>query len=190
MCAFRNTAETWGAVARFFHWTIALLIVGLLVIGFIMGDMENGPEKFQMYMMHKSFGLLALALVVCRVVWRFTSTIPAPVAGTPRWQLLAAEAVHWALYALMLALPITGYLAHSFRGNPLPWFGVESLPVPSLTVQDKDMSHDFGELHEGLVTVLLIVLAAHVGAALFHHFIKKDAVLARMTPFISIPKKD
>jgi cytochrome b561 len=136
-----------------------------------------------MYMMHKSVGLLALLLLVLRVVWRLADKAPEPEPA-PKMQLLAASLVHWGLYALLLAMPVTGYLAHSFRGFPLPWFGVQSLPVPSLTANDPDLAHDFGELHEALVWVLLGLLALHIGAALFHHFVKKDRVLARMTPFI------
>lgn len=182
MSAMKNTTHSWGSIARSLHWLTALLILALLVVGFIMGEME-GQQKYQMYLMHKSFGLLALVLLVLRVIWRLADKAPAPEPA-PKLQLLAASLVHWGLYAMLLAMPVSGYLAHSFRGFPLPWFGVQALPVPSLTANNPDLAHDFGELHEALVWVLLGLLALHIGAALFHHFVKKDRVLARMTPFI------
>lgn len=180
---WRNTPEQWGKIAKTLHWSVAFVILVTLGIGLVMGEI-HGPERGTYYLFHKSFGLLALLLVLCRIVWRATNKPPLPMPGQPRWQILAAELVHWALYALMLAVPVLGYLVQSYSGRPMNWFGVEALPVPNLIAADQVQREAFGEIHETVAWGLVVVIAAHVGAALYHHFIRKDGTLARMTPFI------
>lgn len=192
MAQWRNTAERWGTIARLLHWGIAALILLLMIVGMIMGEMENSPEKFMVYTYHKSFGLLALALVICRIVWRLADPRPPLPATTPKAQVLLAELVHWALYGLMIAVPFSGYAAHSLRGFPLNLFGVDGLAVPSLITAApeaaQELAHDAGEVHETLAFLLIAVVLLHAAAAIAHHVVKKDPILARMTPFIRSPK--
>ncbi len=196
MANWRNTAERWGNIARILHWTIAVLIIGVFTAGLIMEDMANGPDKYWTFMMHKSFGLLVILLVICRLVWRLTNRKPRNLASIPWHMNVAAEITHWALYALMLAIPFSGWLVHSYANFPLNWFGIQGLAVPRLASLPASMGSDevhelvenTGELHGALAWLLMIVVAVHVAAALYHHFIRKDAVLARMTPFIREPK--
>lgn len=180
---WRNTPSSWGKMARLLHWSVALVIFIAFGIALVMEDVV-GPVRGQYYLFHKSFGLLALLLVICRIVWRATTKPPAPLPGQPRLQILAAEIVHWALYALMLALPLQGYLVQSYSGRMMNWFGMSFLPIPSLTAPDREMTELIGEVHEATAWLLAGVLALHIGAALYHHFVQKDATLARMTPFI------
>lgn len=196
MANWRNTADSWGSLARFFHWTIALLIIGLFAVGLIMEEMANGPDKYWTFMMHKSLGLLVILLVLCRLAWRLGSRKPKALASVPWYMNAAAEMVHWALYALMLAIPFSGWLVHSYANFPLNWFGIQGLAVPRLTTLPPGMSseevramvHDTGELHGALAWLLMLVVAVHAAAALYHHFVRKDPILARMTPFVKAPE--
>lgn len=182
---WRNTAEKWGAIARTFHWSIAAIILICFIVGLIMGEMENSPQKFSVYLMHKSFGLLVIPLALSRFVWRMANPVPKAMPGDPYWQVVIAELVHWGLYALMIAVPFSGWLMNSYYGMPLPWFGNEHLMVPALVTPDRDMAKEVAELHETLAWGIIALALAHAGAALYHHFIRKDAILARMTPFIN-----
>lgn len=186
--ALRNNLERWGSVARFFHWTIALLIFGLFVVGFVMEDL-GGENRRLAYNLHKSFGILVLALVVCRLIWRMGSVVPTPPASSLRWQVLLAELVHWGLYAAMLLVPVTGYLATSFGHYPFNLFMIEGARVPLLVGENKPLGEMISNVHAGAAFAFLGLLVLHIGAALYHHFIAKDAVLARMTPFVTVPKK-
>lgn len=196
MAIWRNTAERWGNIARIFHWTIALLIIGLFCVGLYMESMPNGMDKFMVYKMHKSFGLLVILLVLARLVWRLGSRKPKTIASIPWYMNAAAEITHWALYALMLAIPFSGWLVHSYANFPLNWFDIQGLAVPRLATLPDAMSadekfamtQDMGNLHGLLAYLLMAVVAVHAGAALFHHFIRKDPILARMTPFVKEPK--
>lgn len=179
-----NTPARWGTVARFFHWTLAALLLILIIVGLVMGDLPREDRMFA-FTMHKSFGLLALGLAICRFVWRMSDKPPAPLPGTPKSHVVSAEIVHWALYALMLAVPVAGYLSSSYGHYPFPFFMQPGLQVPLLTPENGSLRETWGDRHVLLVWILIVVIALHVGAALFHHFVKKDAILARMTPFIS-----
>ena len=180
----RNSTTRWGSVARFFHWVIAALILALLIVGFMMEDVTPGSKRL-FYTMHKSMGLLVLALVVCRLVWRMGSIVPAPLATMPRWQVVLAEAVHWGLYGVMLLLPVSGYLMTSYGNHPFDLFMVHGLSVPLLGEENKGLAQNFGMMHGALSSLLVGLLALHIGAAFYHHFIAKDAILARMTPLVS-----
>lgn len=134
----RSTPLRYGDIAIIFHWLIALLIIGLLVIGkYMTGLEENDPVRYELTQWHKSFGIAVLLLSVSRLAWRFTHKPPPEPASLPRWQKHVSGLVHLALYALMLALPITGWIMVS--ASPLNidtvLFGVIPWPhlPPSLT---------------------------------------------------------
>ncbi len=182
----KNSRQAWGSVARFFHWTIALLILGMFIVGYTMEDVAP-EDKLFVYTMHKSMGLLVLLLVVCRLVWRWANVRPS-LDRFPKWQVFAAESVHWGLYVCMFAMPISGYLMTSFANRPFNLFMDPALPVPMLTQTDMQLNALSRNVHELMAPLFLALLAAHIGAALYHHFIQKDEILARMTPFIRLPR--
>lgn len=184
----RNTAEKWGGVARTLHWLVAALIVAAIVLGVMREDVPQS-QLFLVLTLHKSMGLLVLALVLCRIVWRLGDKAPRPLPTMPRWQIVSAEIVHWALYGLMLAVPVTGYLMSSFGHYPFPFFMQEAWPVPLVLDRNPALQEVFSEVHETLAWVMVGVLVAHIGAALYHHFVAKDAILARMTPFVRVPRR-
>jgi cytochrome b561 len=177
----KNTADRWGSISQLLHWLIVLLIFALGAVGLIMVELPKSPKYFWVYDLHKSFGLTALALAVLRLGWRFYAGAPAPVAGTPHWQERIASVTHWLLYALVFAVPFSGWLFDSLSGlRPLRWFGL--FRVPKLMAPDQPMSELARDSHEWLFWMLIALVAMHAGAALYHHLVQRDATLARMLP--------
>lgn len=175
----RNSSERWGRVSIALHWLTAALILGLAAVGLLMTELPTSPFKIQVYALHKSFGLTVLALTVLRLLWRWAAGSPGDVPG-PRLQTLAAKGVHIALYALLFAMPLSGWLYNSAAGFPLRWFGVVALPK-LFTGYNPELKHLAGEIHETGFYLLAALLLLHAGAALFHHYIKRDDTLNRMT---------
>ena len=177
----KNTADRWGPVSQAFHWLIVLLIVGLAIVGLSMGELPKTPKYFWVYTAHKSIGLTVLALVVARLAWRVYAGKPEPVPGTPTWQQRIANITHWVLYAVILAMPLSGWLYDSASGlRPFLWFGLVN--VPKLVAPDEGLRDLAHEAHEWGFWVLLALVLAHAGAALYHHLFQRDATLARMLP--------
>jgi cytochrome b561 len=164
------------------HWLIALLIFAAFPLGLYMHDLPLSPHKLRLYSYHKWIGVTVFVLAVMRLSWRTTHRPPPLPATMPAWERLAAESVHYLLYALIFIIPISGWLMSSAKGMQTVWFGV--LPLPDLIGKDKELGDLLHEVHEMLNYALLGLLAAHVGAALKHHFIQHDDILARMIPFL------
>lgn len=178
----RSDRERWGSVIKALHWLMLLLVVGLATVGWYMKGLPNSPDKIEVYALHKSFGLTLLALAVLRLSWRtFIDRERPPLPpGMPTWQRFGAHASHVALYVLLFAIPLSGWLFNSAANFPLRWFGLFS--VPSLSGPDAALKAFAGAAHWALFWALCAVLAAHVGAALWHHFVRRDEVLRRMWP--------
>ena len=176
----KNTATRWGAVSQALHWVIVALIIGQGIVGLTMEDLRNGPDKIQVYALHKSFGLTILALVALRLSWRWFAGTPLPVAGTPRWQERIASLTHWGLYALLFAMPLSGWVLNSAAGFPLQWFGLFNLP--DIVGQNHDLHETAEDLHETMFLVLVALASVHAAAAFYHHLFLRDATLARMLP--------
>jgi len=178
--SLKNPRDRWGAVSQLLHWLIVLMILALGTVGLVMTDMRNSPDKVQLYLLHKSFGLTLLALVVLRLGWRLYAGAPHPVPGTPIWQERIAALTHGALYVLLFAIPLSGWVFNSAAGYPLRWFGMFNLPA--LAAKSQDLREVSGEAHELLFWALIALTVAHAGAAFYHHLIQHDATLARMLP--------
>jgi cytochrome b561 len=176
----RSNTDRWGAIAKAFHWTIALAILGNGVFGLLM-DLSRSPmQKINWLALHKSIGLTVLALALLRLLWRWFDGRP-PEEPSPRWQQWSARAVHILLYALIVAIPLSGWWFNSVTGKPLQWF--KQFNLPALAPKDDTLRHLAHGVHEYLFWFLLLVLVAHVGAALKHHVFDHDNVLRRMLPF-------
>lgn len=174
------------ATAKGLHWLMALLIFGLLALGFYMADLPLSPEKLQYFSWHKWAGVTVFLLVWLRLAWRVTHRPPAyPLAMTGMQQLLA-HAGHFALYGLMVIIPLSGWLMSSAKGVQTVWFGV--LPLPDLLPRDKALGKQLAELHSALNIGLLVLLGVHTAAALLHHLVLKDDILRRMLPLRFQPK--
>ncbi len=174
-----STGIRYTGVSKTLHWLIALLAFSQLAMGKFF-EVE-ADESGSLFDWHTPFGLSVLALMVVRLGWRLTHTVPALPGNTPGWQQVAARVTHIAFYVLLIALPITGWLLTSVDGDAVSffgWFTVPSLPVPA-----GEASEDFlEETHELLGNVLLVLAGIHVLAGLKHHYMDRDDVLRRMMP--------
>ncbi len=164
------------------HWLIALLIFAAFPLGMYMHDLPLSPHKLRLYSYHKWIGVTIFLLAVMRLSWRVTHRPPPLPATMPAWERIAAESVHYLLYILIFVIPVSGWLMSSAKGMQTVWFGV--LPLPDLVGKDKALGDFLLEVHETLNFTMLGLLFAHVGAALKHHFIQHDDILARMIPYL------
>lgn len=178
----RQSSATYAAGSVLLHWALALLLPAAFFLGQYMTDLKLSPTKLQLYSYHKWLGVTAFLLVIARVVWRLTHAAPAPLA-MPRWQHLVAETTHRLLYVLMLAIPLTGWLMSSAKGYQTVYLGL--LPIPDLLAKNVDLGDLLAGFHASLNQLLALLVVAHAGAALKHHFIDRDGVLRRMVPFLS-----
>lgn len=184
----RNDADRWGWVSLGIHWLTVVMVLGLVVVGLLMQELPNSLSKFQIYALHKSFGLTVLGLTVIRLLWRLVVGAPKPVPGTPRWQVIVAGISHGALYLVLLAMPISGWLYHSASGaipRQLEWF--KQFAVPSLSGRDEAVAEFALAAHEWLFLLLAALVTVHALAALKHHYIDRDRTLVRMLPLIKAP---
>jgi cytochrome b561 len=186
--AWRNSPQRWGHFAQLLHWTIAVLIIGLAIVGLTMDDLPNTPTKVKVFALHKSTGLTVLALVLLRLAWRFIDRRPPLPPGMPAWERLLAGTTHGLLYVAMLVMPLSGWLYNSASNFPLRWYGL--FRIPPLAGPDKELKHLAHEIHETTFYVLALLFALHLAGALKHHFIDKDPTLARMTPGLDPPGQD
>lgn len=171
----------YSAVARVLHWLVAGLIISQYVLAELAIYAEHANNvvgQLALLANHKSIGMTVLVLAMLRIVWRMFHRPPPLPDSIPGWQLIASNVTHWALYALIFALPITGWLMSSSFGYSVSWFNV--FTFPDLLVTDKAVAADLNQAHEWLGKLLLALAVLHVLAALKHHFIDKDDVLRRM----------
>jgi len=167
----------YGFTAKVLHWLIAAILVGQFALGWLMPPVRRGMEPGTGMHLHISIGIVVLALIVLRLLWRVSHPVP-PDPGLPRWQAAASTAVHWLLYLLVLANTLSGWFYASARGWTLTFFNV--LPLPALSAQGSPIGRAVGSLHENLVWVLLALVVIHVAAALVHAFVYRDQVMQRM----------
>jgi cytochrome b561 len=165
-------------VAIALHWTIAGLIIVNLAIGLLHESLL--PDTIPL---HKSIGMLVLILSVIRLLWRFTHRPPPLPATVRRWEKGLAHAVHWLFYALMILIPLSGWVftSASPKRHPLEFFGLFALPMFPVT-QDKEVSHVVAERHEQLAWLMIALILIHLGAALKHRFVDRDRTVDRMLP--------
>lgn len=172
------SAQQYTKTAALLHWSIAVLILANLVMGFVCGWLELSFEDTIMNL-HKVVGLLVLALSLLRLVWRLAHRPPALAYGGAL-QRKAAGAVHFALYALMMALPSSGWLITSSfpKRHPISvgLFDLPFLPV-SASLPRAILAHG---VHEVLSLAMLALVLGHILAALHHHFVLRDSLIARM----------
>ena len=179
--ALKSDATQWGSLAKFFHWTVVVLILVQATIGLVMVELPKRPTTIPVYSFHKSLGLTIFALAILRLLWRAFDRRPHEAPGIPHWQALGARAGHALLYLLIFAVPLSGWLFDSASSlRPLYWFNL--IRIPSL-VDKNDAIKEFAEgAHETLFWILAIVAAGHATMALIHHFHHRNETLRRMLP--------
>ncbi len=163
------------------HWLTVLLIIAAYVLATILEDMTLSPQKLKLYSWHKWIGITVLFLLPLRLLFRFLDPLDHR-AGLTALEVKASAAVHGVIYLLLIAVPMFGWLHSSAAGFPVVWLGV--LPLPDLVGKDKALAEVFKELHEGSVNLLIALVVMHAAAALYHHHIRRDGVLARMVPWL------
>ena len=154
------------------HWLMALLVFVTFPVGIVMHEMTLSPDKLRMLSYHKWLGVTVFILVMVRLMWRATHKPPALSSAMPQWQRVAAHSAHVLLYVLLFAIPVSGWLMSSAKGFQTVYLGL--LPLPDLLGKDKVVGDALGALHEVLNITLLLLIIAHVGAALKHQFVDRD----------------
>lgn len=173
----RNTENHWGWLSKLLHWLTALLILIQIPLGFYAEELKFSPLKLDLFVWHKSIGMLILLLAIERLLWRITGTIPKPLDNNPIQRRLA-QLAHALLYGLMLALPISGWITTSAANIPTKLFWL--IELPAITGPDEALKNLAAEVHEVCVIILIIILLVHIGAALYHHFKLRDSILKHM----------
>ncbi|MEE4212173.1 MAG: cytochrome b [Parvularcula sp.] len=174
---------SYTSVAKALHWLIAIMIIVQIPAGIIMHKMDPSQTKFLFYQLHKSFGLVILALALFRLYWRLTHKAPPLPDSMATWEKVAARITHVLFYVAIIGIPLVGWLmvSASTTGIPTKLFFV--IPVPHLPVpQSKELADAFAETHEYMAFATIGLFVLHVAAALKHHYKDHDGVLQRMLP--------
>lgn len=174
-----NSGGHYSSVAVALHWIAAVLIVANLLLGVAMVPLPLSIRKLHWYAWHKSIGTTVFVLTCLRLAWRLVRPAPPPVA-MPAWQRRAAAASHTLLYVLLLIIPISGWLYSSSTGVQVVYLGL--VPLPDLVAKDKALAATLKAVHVTLNVGMVAVIALHTAAAMKHHFVDRDDVLARMWP--------
>ena len=172
-----------GAGRKFFHWTIAALLLVQIPLAWYMIELPLGPDKLGKYVLHKSMGMLLFTLAVSRLVWALISQRPALPASIPRWEKLVAKLSQALLYILVILMPVTGWLMSSAANVPVVIFGL--IRLPNLVEPDKTFMEGMQSAHEIQSILLLILIGGHLLAALKHHFLSRNDILRSMLPLQS-----
>lgn len=191
MTAAESRRYTGVAVAL--HWLIALMVIGQLAGGLYMTKLPDTEPalKFQLYQLHKSFGVTILMLTLVRIGWRLTHKPPALPEKMPGWERLLARGAHFGFYVLLIVIPLVGWAVVSsspFADSVQTYlFGVvhwPHLPFFEGVADRKGLSHDIAEIHEYLAFAMIGLIGLHVAAALKHQVVDRDEVLSHILPFI------
>lgn len=177
----RNTSQDYGAIAMALHWAVVVLVLGAWLLGQFGEQLPRGAARETGLFVHISLGLAILAFVMVRLCWRSSNPVPAPVESPlGLWGERAGQAVHYMIYALLIAVPIAGILVQFAKGHALPVFGLFEIASP--WTGDRAFARDVKEAHELLANGMMILIGLHAAAALVHHYIFHDRTLVRMLP--------
>jgi cytochrome b561 len=168
------------------HWLVFALIACGFALAVYMTGLPLSPLKLKYYSWHKWIGVTVFLLALARLCWRLTHAAPPPVA-MPVWQRRAAAVAHALLYVLIVVIPLSGWLYSSATGVPTVYLGL--LQLPDLLTRDKALAEVLKNVHVSLNYTMLALVVVHAAAALKHHFIDGDNVLARMLPFAKLREK-
>jgi cytochrome b561 len=173
----KNTKDSFGFLMRFFHWLVGAMIITLLAVGFYMSGLENSPDKFQLYGIHKAFGVTVLALVVLRLLWRLANVMPDRVKEMPAWQHTGYKIGVFFMYIFMFAMPMSGLLMSLYGGYGISVFGLFTISSFGKNIALAGLFH---ELHHYFGYGFAVLISIHSLMALYHHFVVKDRALLRM----------
>jgi cytochrome b561 len=175
---WRNDPQRFGLISRVIHWAMAVLILGMLVLGTQLSSMQPGLANLWLYGLHKTGGFVALGLVVVRLIWHRISPPPGPMDAPGAWENRAARAVHGVTYVLLLSIPLSGWVASSATGIDVMF--ADRWIMPPLAPVSEDWER-WGFLAHGVLTkILMAVLVLHVLGAV-RRGVQHDGTLRRMT---------
>ena len=166
--------------SKLLHWLVAVSVLTTAPVAIAMVRVDKGPTQDMLYNFHKSLGVLILILMVLRLINRLMVGAPHADPSIERWQKTVSSAVHGLLYVLLLAMPVVGYIANSAYGAPTPFFGLFTLP--KIVGDNEALATQLFTLHRWTGFLVILLAGMHIGGALFHFLIRRDAVLHRMLP--------
>ena len=173
-----NSANHWGLLSRLIHWFTAVAVFFMFGLGLTMINMRLSPMKLEMFIVHKSVGMLLLLVIIFRVIWRLLNPAPRPSSHLSNFQSKMVFFGQLFMYALLFAIPISGWVINSAANFPLRWFGLFEIPAltePSIVIEDYAKT-----AHLILICMLGAMIIMHITAALHHHWIKRNDILKRM----------
>lgn len=178
--SIRNTRQRWGSLAQLLHWLIVALIAVQAALGLTGILLPLGVQKIAVLARHKSIGITILGLAAVRIIWRWLNPTPPLPSNLNRLERFCARGTHAALYALLFAMPLTGWMMSSARGFPVSWFNLFQLP--DMVPRNEALYNMLVTSHAALAIALACTVTLHVAGALRHHFVLKDDTLRRMLP--------
>lgn len=177
---WRNSTDRYGSLSIGLHWFMLLLLVAVYACIELRGYFPKGSDpRAALKSWHYMLGLSVFVLAALRFVVNMTSVVPRIEPNPPGWQMVSAKLLHLALYALMFAMPLAGWVLLSAEGDPIPFFGLQ---LPALVGENKNLAESIKEIHETVGTVGYFLIGLHAAAALFHHYVVGDNTLRRMLP--------
>ncbi|MGB8841746.1 MAG: cytochrome b [Aliidongia sp.] len=179
MVSFSDRAERYDAVQITLHWLTAGFVAAAICLIWAVHLTPRGPVHTALFFLHRSCGVTILGITIVRLFWRVGHGAPPPPDSIPVWQQQAATATHWLLYALLLIMPVTGFLDSASSGHAVSVFYLFDLPM---LPENKQLADWAEAIHSTLQWVVYGSIVLHSGAALHHHFIVRDGVLRRMLP--------
>ncbi len=178
MLKLKNTIDEFGAVAKILHWFMAFAIIGMLIVGFIMADMQPSQLKWTTFMLHKSTGVLLMFLLAIRLVWRLAN--PTPQLTVNGFKGVFARLSVYVLYAAMATMVISGFIMSDAGGYAISFFNM--FTIPFVFEKSSELSGIASQIHTNAAFAMIGILFLHVLAAFYHHVFLKDSVLVRMLP--------
>ncbi len=177
---YGTRTDHYPPTSKLLHWLIAVCVLTTAPVAIAMTRVDKGPTQDVLYNFHKSLGVLILILMILRLINRLAAGALTAAPEIEPWQRTASSVVHTSLYALLLAMPIVGYIANSAYEAPTPFFGLFNLP--QLIGKNEALATQLFTIHRWVGWFVILLVLTHVSAALYHHFIRSDSVLKRMLP--------
>ena len=174
----KNTEREYGLISKLFHWIVFINFIALFSTVPQMDELPDGPEKVELIRLHISLGLSLLVLMSGRLIWRWLNVRPDDVENSAKWQNITAHWLHIGIYVFFFTQMISGILQVLGKGFDLAFYGM----VIFSPAAENELVYSIGHtLHAIFSTLILASLLIHILAALYHHFVRKDNVLRRMT---------
>lgn len=175
--------DAYSPLAKTFHWLVALIVTPMVLGSFFLEDLAK-PIKGTAIMLHKSFGLTVLALMLIRLIYIHVHGRPDLPSTVSKWERILARTVQYTLYLLLIAMPLVGWVMSAAAGHQPVFFGLFTFPFPGIQ-PNKALSDLMFQVHQTIAFIIIGLLCLHIAGAIKHHFCDKDAVLRRMLPWRS-----